>query len=114
MNTNVGNMPLDIFADYISDYLGVDFPWEYIVVISNGAGYEYGAGDIPAAYFRLNNSIAGCGYGYGRDFGYGSGGHARPIFGYGYGIMRRDFSEVDRGCGGNNGDGYSDSYTGCG
>ena len=31
MDTNVGDMPLEIFADYTADCLGMDFPWEYLV-----------------------------------------------------------------------------------
>jgi hypothetical protein len=109
MNTNVGDMPLEIFSDYVSDYLDVDFPWEYLVVVSNGAGYEDGAGDIPASHFRFKNSLKGNGRGYGRDIGYGSGTNTQCCFGYGNMTLRHDFSEVDRGCGGNN-----NFYTGCG
>jgi len=36
---NVGEMPMEIFGDYVSDCLGMDFPWEYIVPILNS--YEY-------------------------------------------------------------------------
>lgn len=31
MDTNVGEMPLEIFGDYTSDCLGMDFPWIYMV-----------------------------------------------------------------------------------
>jgi hypothetical protein len=40
MNTNVGEMPLDIFSDYISDILGEDWSWEYFGLIVNGFGTE--------------------------------------------------------------------------
>jgi hypothetical protein len=36
MNLNVGNMPLDIFGDYVSDILGVEYNWIYLVPITNG------------------------------------------------------------------------------
>jgi hypothetical protein len=35
MNTNVGEMPLDIFSDYISDILGEEWTWEYLILILN-------------------------------------------------------------------------------
>jgi hypothetical protein len=31
MNDNVGEMPLEIFGDYVSDCLDMDFPWVYMV-----------------------------------------------------------------------------------
>jgi hypothetical protein len=39
MNTNVGEMPLDIFSDYVSDILGGDWSWEYLVPLLNWQGY---------------------------------------------------------------------------
>jgi hypothetical protein len=39
-NTNVGDMPLDIFSDYISDTLGEEWSWEYLSVALNWAPEE--------------------------------------------------------------------------
>lgn len=36
METNVGDMPLDIFADYVSDILGEEWSWEYLALVING------------------------------------------------------------------------------
>lgn len=51
MNTNVGDMPLDIFSDYTSDILAEEWSWEYLVFAVNGNGgsffenqYGHGAG----------------------------------------------------------------------
>ena len=33
MNTNVGDMPLDIFADYVTEQLNIEFPQEYLFFI---------------------------------------------------------------------------------
>lgn len=59
MNTNVGDMPIEIFGDYVSDSLGVEFPWEMLTPMFNGENdiknqrgsgwwynYDYGHGDI--------------------------------------------------------------------
>jgi len=43
MNTNVGDMPIEIFGDYISDCLGMDWSWEYIIPAFNNSGYWYGS-----------------------------------------------------------------------
>jgi hypothetical protein len=40
MNTNVGDMPLDIFSDYVSDTLGEDWCWEYFGLIVNNYGHR--------------------------------------------------------------------------
>lgn len=40
METNVGDMPLDIFCDYVSDTLGEEWSWEYFSVIINGPTYH--------------------------------------------------------------------------
>jgi len=41
MNTNVGDMPIEIFGDYISDCLDMDFPWEYLAAITNDDAYYH-------------------------------------------------------------------------
>jgi hypothetical protein len=75
MNTNVGDMPLDIFADYVSDVLGEEWSLEYFILIFNW-------------YHQLRNNYGngmrmydlGCGYnneedclGYERYNGFGFG-----------------------------------------
>jgi hypothetical protein len=55
LNTNVGDMPLDIYSDYVGDSLGIDFPWEYIVPVFN----------VPTLLWQLDETrILGDGYGY--------------------------------------------------
>jgi hypothetical protein len=89
MNTNVGDMPLDIFSDYVSDCLGEDWSWEYIIPILNGYippafldvghGVGYGVGGDTASWFLV----------YGNGYHIGSP-HGMPnayvrIFAYGFG-----------------------------
>lgn len=55
MNDNVGEMPLEIFGDYVAECLGIDFPWEYMFVITT-IGYRsssYGQAHI----FRTKHGI---------------------------------------------------------
>jgi hypothetical protein len=40
LNTNVGDMPLDIFSDYVSDILDQEWCWEYFLVIYGRDGYN--------------------------------------------------------------------------
>lgn len=55
LNTNVGDMPLDIYSDYVGDSLGIDFFWEYIVPVFN----------VPTLLWQLDETrILGDGYGY--------------------------------------------------
>jgi len=35
-NDNVGEMPLEIFGDYVADCLGIEYEWVYMVCILNG------------------------------------------------------------------------------
>jgi hypothetical protein len=60
MNDNVGDMPLEIFGDYVSDVLNQEWSWEYLVLITNGGCN----GDYAKRYGY------GIGYGYG-NFAYG-------------------------------------------
>jgi hypothetical protein len=81
-NDNVGEMPLDIFADYVSDILGEEWYWEYLVFAVNGH-YHYGKGNgYYESYARLygdgagvtylhDSSMAGHGYGQGNKIGHG-------------------------------------------
>lgn len=50
IDTNVGEMPLDIFADYISDTLGEEWSWIHLTLnvnwenidrFENGCGYSF-------------------------------------------------------------------------
>jgi hypothetical protein len=81
INTNVGEMPLEIFGDYISDCLGMDFPWEYMFVPS-ALGYRSCWNHLA---FQDENTMFGIGgwYSYRDSRGYGGG-----LFGQnkGYGV----------------------------
>jgi hypothetical protein len=56
INLNVGEMPLDIFADYISDILGQEWSWEYLLFSPDG---------YPP--FSLNEDQIGVGIDYDMD-----------------------------------------------
>jgi len=101
MNDNVGDMPIEIFGDYISDMLGEDWSWEYIIPMFNymndlkvsptqarGNGYcndyggwyptAYGNGRIPRLTNPNHNSCTGCGiilhrHGWGNGVFYSNG-----------------------------------------
>jgi hypothetical protein len=79
LNTNVGDMPLDIFADYISDVLGQEWNLEYLITAINDNGHENGYGWGYCIVFGNGNR-----WGYGYENGYGSG----DGFGNGYGDGR--------------------------
>jgi hypothetical protein len=70
MDFNVGDMPLDIFGDYVSDLLGIEFNWEYFGVILNGLFYGFKYGDSlselypPLTLYGVNNSCYGNGHSY--------------------------------------------------
>lgn len=89
MNTNVGDMPLEIFGDYVSDCLSIDFPWEYMFV-PTALGYRSSWNHL--AYHDNNYKIGiGSWYCYRDSRGYGGGlfGNNR---GYGLGIGSNDCS----------------------
>lgn len=93
MNDNVGEMPLEIFGDYISDNLGMDFPWVYLIPILNGGSYSNYLGDIGEGF----------GYGY-TDFGTMTGlgnGHGNVDYCYlGFGSKQgRGHDHKGHGCG---------------
>lgn len=56
MDTNVGDMPLDIFCDYVSEILGEEWSWEYIVPILNDYGCNY---RIPYGHGRTCTGTLG-------------------------------------------------------
>lgn len=66
MNTNVGEMPLDIFSDYISDILEEEWTWEYLVPLLNWQGYILRSGDFYNMWFGnghgFNNAENGLGW----------------------------------------------------
>jgi len=72
--TNVGNMPLDIYQDYLLDIHDIDFPW-YMMFIFNGycthieSSDPFGSG---VGYTSNRNSAAfGFGNGYGQNLALG-------------------------------------------
>jgi hypothetical protein len=81
MNDNVGEMPLEIFGDYVSDTLGQEWHWEYFVFMANGhfskkgsGNYESKArlyGDGAGVTYWHDSSVAGDGYGQGNKIGHG-------------------------------------------
>jgi len=90
MNTNVSDMPLEIFGDYISDCLGIEFTWEYMFVattIGYHASYDnfasgchdqvFGIGDLYYYAARppsLREQCYGGGLFVDRGYGLGVGG----------------------------------------
>lgn len=76
MIDNVGDMPLDIYSDYISDILGEEWSWEHLSLSFNwydqlknnyGNGmrmYEFGCG--------YNNEADSFGYERNNGFGFGN------------------------------------------
>jgi hypothetical protein len=51
-------MPLDIFGDYISDSLGMEYDWVYLVPVFNDFGIIQGCGD---GYRHSDNGALGYG-----------------------------------------------------
>jgi hypothetical protein len=72
LNTNVGDMPLDIFCDYISDILGQEWQLEHIAMIINEAGHclEIAHGDGTLGVDINNNNAMGDGNGDGYGTAY--------------------------------------------
>jgi hypothetical protein len=75
LNTNVGDMPLDIFSDYISDTINMEWNWQYLVLAINDGGLDrnnaYGQGySYHFSVIEYNNEIIR-GYGNGNGSGYG-------------------------------------------
>jgi len=109
MNDNVGEMPIEIFGDYVSDCLDIEFPWEYLALVSNGDphhGIASGDNDTvhdikgngedfqyanelqewenQMAFFSFHDWMGqqdiGLGFGYGR---YGNGAIGHESYGHG-------------------------------
>jgi len=82
-------MPIEIFGDYVSDCLGMEWSWEYIAITHDGMGFRKGWSGSGVG------SKTGSGYNIGEG-GYGMGGYNIGEGGYGMGY--------DMGLG--RGDGY--------
>lgn len=84
MNTNVGDMPLDIFSDYVSDTLGEDWCWEYFLALNWNYIWDWwtrtGDGKV----------IDGTGYGYGEGEGHGYSGIGK---GWGHGCNHKGIDD---------------------
>jgi hypothetical protein len=65
MIDNVGEMPLDIFSDYINDILNQEWSWEYLICI-----YGFGTSEVGSYRRELGNGYS---YWYGSENGFGSG-----------------------------------------
>jgi hypothetical protein len=102
MNTNVGEMPLDIFSDYVSDILGEEWNWEYLAFAMNGCEGNY-----------YENT-----WGYGRGVGQGSGDGSTYNYGNGLteGYIVYNFDSFDLASGSSTclqtGSGYKDIVPG--
>jgi hypothetical protein len=73
MDTNVGEMPLDIFSDYVSDILGEDWSWEYFGIIVwayTNFDFQY-IGNEGSGYGMIHQIIFNRGNGYVANKGYG-------------------------------------------
>jgi len=66
VNENVGDMPLEIFGDYLTDTLNEEWTWEYLAPLLNWRGYIISAGDILNTWFGngcgFNNAENGLGW----------------------------------------------------
>jgi hypothetical protein len=59
MNTNVGEMPLDIFSDYVSDIGEQEWNWIYFLVIYGKDGYNsHGRGWGHGHFVGMDKGIA--------------------------------------------------------
>jgi len=76
MNDNVGNMPIDIYQDYLLDTYDIDFSW-YMMFVHNGCGNNNGQGKGDCNGFAH-------GLGYGNTNDYGNGYNINRGNGYGY------------------------------
>jgi hypothetical protein len=84
MDTNVSDMPLDIFCDYISDTLGEEWSWEYFGLVINGPTYHS---------FRKANGVGNLRHGHGLGNGaYNSVGNSDGVS-----VFLVDFSNIHCG-----------------
>jgi hypothetical protein len=107
MNTNVGDMPLDIFSDYISDILGEDWSWIYLTLVVNDQGY-----DLKENRFNGYGWAHGYENGFRDNFNYnafGCGKYVGFATGIGYEYQAVNVREFAKGSGNyifNKGNGY--------
>lgn len=101
MNTNVGDMPLEIFGDYVSDYLDIEFYWQYMFVFNEQGDNN---GDSLGQGWGNGNGLENYGTGttniYGDAFGNGSSSyhhHNGNALGENVRIYNSSFRQ--RGCG---------------
>jgi hypothetical protein len=69
MDTNVGEMPLDIFSDYISDILDEEWSWEYLVIVTYSFTHCILESEMGCGTRYTEKSCAGRFYGYGTGRG---------------------------------------------
>jgi hypothetical protein len=73
INTNVGDMPLDIFTDYLNDTLDQEWSWEYLITAINDAGHSVGVGyGVGGGYGHWSGLGNGMGFGDGHGYGWGN------------------------------------------
>jgi len=55
MNTNVGDMPIEIFGDYVSDFFDIEYSWEYLIPIVNGFCFSLeNRDDIGCNFYHMH------------------------------------------------------------
>ena len=96
MNTNVGNMPLDIYSDYISELLNLDFHYDYFCLTFNWTDLH--------SEFAVEPISRSTGIGFG-TIGYGS--HGKNMMGYGLGYSGQTCKAYGHGRSCNRGNGDS-------
>jgi len=66
INTNVGDMPIEIFGDYVSDTLGEEWSWEYLVFspCDGGQNLTFWHDEATGKGFYYNNEGFGYVYNY--------------------------------------------------
>lgn len=76
LNDNVGDMPLDIFSDYVSDVMEEEWSWIYLTPIFNyhrngiidpfttGSGTNYNLGNCWGYTLSWDENYSALGYGF--------------------------------------------------
>jgi hypothetical protein len=87
MNTNVGDMPLDIFCDYILDVLNEEWIWEYFLTfnfVATPVNWNFGNSSLFKGIISRN-------FGDGSDYDYttwSGTAHGDPFQNYGTGAAQ--------------------------
>jgi hypothetical protein len=90
LNTNVGDMPLDIFCDYISDILGQEWNWQYLIPIdSDNVPMRYMRFYYGKGYMLISSPTHGDGYKISETYGDGNNS---------YGSLHGDAKGFGDGC----------------